>query len=320
MDPQILQRMICRQPEISSWPELTALVERPIPISGVSAWDYPMIGCDAAGGATELALPASAAIVCALFSIRLVDDLLDEEPQGQYGRIGPGRAANMALALQAAGHRLLETSAAPDRIRTAAHDRLSRMCLLTAHGQDLDSREALTEADYWRSAEAKSCPMFATGLALGALFGGANDSMIDGLSRIGSLMGKLIQIGDDMFDSMATPARADWLRPRNNLAILFALEVEHPGRERLLELIPQNSDPSRLKEAQELLLRCGAISFCVFKFVETARAAQSFIETLPLPNRSPVERLLAVNVEPARRILSQVGLELPADLKIYPFS
>jgi geranylgeranyl diphosphate synthase type I len=160
--------------------------------------------------------------------------------------------------------------------------------------------------------------MFATALAVGALLGGADEATIEGLSRLGTLMGKLIQIGDDMFDAMATPARTDWSRPRNNLAILFALEVEHPGRERLLALIPLVSDPASLKEAQDLLLRCGAISYCVYKFVETARAAQALIGSLELPNPQPAERLLALNVEPARRVLSRVGLDLPADLTHFP--
>lgn len=318
MDPQFLQNLICRQSEVAAWPELAALVDRPIPFTGVSAWDYPMIGCKAVGGAPELAFEAAAAIVCSLVSIRLVDDLLDEDPRGQYVHLGAGRAANMALALQAVAHRLIETSTTSEKVRCEAHGRLSRMAFLTAHGQDLDSREARNEADYWRSTEAKSCPLFATGLALGALLGGADAATIEGLSRLGALMGRLIQIGDDMFDAMATPARTDWSRPRNNLALLFALEVDHPGSERLLELIPRSSEPACLKEAQELLLRSGAISFCVYKFIETARAAQALIGSLDLPNPRPAEQLLSLNVDPARRVLSRVGLDLPADLSLFP--
>lgn len=320
MDPQILQNLICQRPEVAAWPELAALVDRPIPFTGVSAWDYPMIGCKSVGGAPELAFEAAAAIVCSLVSIRLVDDLLDEDPRGQYLQLGAGRAANMALALQAVAHRLLGAGATSERVRCEAQDRLSRMAFLTAQGQDLDTREARNEADYWRSTDAKSCPLFATGLALGALLGGAEAATIEGLSGLGSLMGRLIQIGDDMFDAMATPARADWSRPRNNLALLFALEVDHPGRGRLLELIPRSSDPASLKEAQELLLRCGAISFCVYKFIETARAAQALIGSLDLPDPRPAEQLLSLNVEPARLILSEVGLDLPRDLTQLPVS
>ena len=314
MEPEILQKLIRDLPEIAAWPDLAAYVDRPIPFTGVSAWDYPMIGCSAVGGAVELALPAAAAVVCALVSIRLVDDILDDDPQGHYRCVGAGRAANMALALQAAGHQMIERSSSSVATRAEAHHLLSKMTLRTALGQDLDSQAVETEEQYWRSAEAKSCPMFAMGLSLGALLGGASAKVVSGLAEVGAHLGKLIQISDDMFDAMSVPARTDWQRPRNNLAILFALEVQHAGSERLRDLIAQVASSEALREAQNVLVRSGAISYCIFKLVETANAARAALQDLVLSNPEPVHQLIEANIEPARRVLAKVGLGLPPDL------
>ena len=68
----------------------------------VTRWKLPVIACQAAGESPEKAIPASAALACAQLSIILVDDMLDDDPRGEYRRIGYGNASNFANAFQAA--------------------------------------------------------------------------------------------------------------------------------------------------------------------------------------------------------------------------
>ena len=114
-------------------------------------------------------MPASAALACAQISIILVDDMLDDDPRGEYHRIGSGRASNFALAFQAAGMDALVGSRAGSQVRLEALDGLNRMMLTTAHGQELDIRNPADEASYWRVVENKSAPFYRCALHFGAI-------------------------------------------------------------------------------------------------------------------------------------------------------
>src|SRR5215203_4722113 len=89
--------------EVSAWPQMLQLMERVMHRDSLSVWDYPASVCTAVGGEAEDALSAAAAVFCSLISIHLVDDMLDDDPKGDYHRLGAGPAANLGLAFQAAG-------------------------------------------------------------------------------------------------------------------------------------------------------------------------------------------------------------------------
>src|SRR5512134_2148339 len=82
------------------WPELGAMLERPIHREAVSVWDYPILACQAVGGSPETALPGAAAVFSAMISIHLVDDMLDDDPACDFHRLGTGVVANLSLAFQ----------------------------------------------------------------------------------------------------------------------------------------------------------------------------------------------------------------------------
>ena len=136
-------------PEVAAWPEMFGMVERTVYRESLSVWDYPGIACQAVGGDGR-ALPAAAAVLCSMISIHLVDDMLDEDPRGDYRQLGEGRVANLALAFQAAGHRLLDDPTLPAPTRSALQASLAGMALGTAFGQGLDAHEVTSEEEYWR--------------------------------------------------------------------------------------------------------------------------------------------------------------------------
>src|SRR5215211_7306449 len=140
-------------------------------------WRLPVVACQAVGESAEKAVPASAALACAQISIILVDDMLDDDPRGEYHRIGSGRASNFALAFQAAGMDALLTSGASLSTRLEALDSLSRMIRITAHGQELDVQNPADEASYWRVVENKSAPFYGCALHLGALLAKAGENV-----------------------------------------------------------------------------------------------------------------------------------------------
>ncbi|HET9208898.1 MAG TPA: polyprenyl synthetase family protein [Thermoanaerobaculia bacterium] len=293
---------------------MLALVERVVHKESLSVWEHPVAACRAVGGREADVLPASAALLCSLISIHLVDDMLDDEPCGDFRYLGVGRTANLALAFQAAGHRLLEEAAAPEAVRAALQSSFAQMSLATCLGQDLDSRELASEEEYWRVVGTKTPPLFCEALRMGALLGGAPVSIADELADIGRVLGRFIQVSDDVTDALETPARADWKRASNCLPLLFAMTAAHAERDELVRLIARVDEPEVLAEAQKILFRCGAVSYCTLKLIELAREARERLARIPLRDPEPVEHLLEVHMRPLYRLLEKVGVEDPAAL------
>jgi geranylgeranyl pyrophosphate synthase len=306
-----LKAQIRGLPQVAAWPEMLERIEGAVHSDLRCIWDFPIVACQAVGGTAGAALAGAAAVFCSLIGIHLVDDLLDDDPRGDFRRLGAGPAANLALAFQAAGHGALDDPEVPLTVRAELHACLARMSLATAYGQHLDSREVGSEAEYWQVVEAKTPPLFGAALRLGALLGGAPAATAGELERLGRLLGTFVQVSDDLADAMAKPAGADWQRRSNNLPMLFAMTADHPGRERFLALSAASHDPEALAAAQQLLLTSGAVSYCAWKMVELAREAHAVLAGISLPDREPLARLLAAQLAPLERLLAMAGLEEP---------
>lgn len=177
------------------------------------------------------------------------------------------------------------------------------MFLSTAFGQFLDVQAPGTESAYREVTRTKSSPFFGAALQLGALAGGAATNVAGQLNELGCLYGEMIQLHDDMHDSMETPANPDWLQRRSPLPILFASVVEHPEQRRFLELKEQVSSPDALLESQEILIRCGAISYCADQLIRKHEMAKEILRSIPLLNEKPVASLLDEVITPVQKLL-----------------
>jgi geranylgeranyl pyrophosphate synthase len=297
-----LKGLIDRLPEVDSWPEMRDLIDRAQHREGISPWEYPVAACLASGGSEEKALPGAAAIFCALVAIHLIDDMLDNDPKGDYHRLGVGRVANIASAFQAVAHQIIEGSGTQRAV--AMQKQLSRAFLATARGQDLDTVEAVNEEDYWRAVEAKTPPLFAAAFALGGLLADASDQEIAGFERLGRSLGCFIQVSDDLSDVLSTPAGADWNRPRNNLALLYALTANHPEREEFARLAADPGRPGALAAAQKILFKSGAVSYCALQMSHFAVELRSEVKRLGVASRTPLDRLIDRVVRPLDHLFS----------------
>lgn len=297
-------------PGVSDWPHLVRLIERPVTDDAFHCWDYPGAACEAVGGSVEQAVPGAAAVFCLFHAIRIVDDILDEDPKGFYKDVGSGRAANLALALQAAASRAVESANLSAGRQAALLTKIAQISLDTAYGQELDLGELTSEADYWQVVEHKTPPLFGGALYVGAVLGGASLSRAEAVEKIGLFLGKLIQVSDDVKDALARPTETDWKRRYGNLPILFALTADHPHKERFLELYPAvSTEEESLVEAQDILVKSGAVSFCVYHIVENYRAALHQLATIKLPSPRPLEDLLRYYMKPIEKLFKRIGFD-----------
>jgi octaprenyl-diphosphate synthase len=294
-------------PIFEAWMEMRTILQRIASIRPRD-WQLPVIACQAVGEPAEKAIPASAALACAQISIILVDDMLDDDPRGEYRRIGSGRASNIALAFQAVGVEALLKSGASSPVRLAALNSLNRMMRTTAYGQELDIQNPVDEASYWRIVENKSASFFGCAIHLGALLAEAGEDVTQNLERLGRLYGEMIQIHDDLNDTMVVPANPDWLQKRKPLPILFALTVEHPDQRRFMELFEDISIGNALQEAQEILIRCGALSYCVDQLIRRHQMAQDLLNKTPLADKEAVDSLIEGVIAPVWKLFETLGI------------
>ncbi len=308
-----IQACVLALPEVAAWPEMAGLFERSS-AAPHSDWSLPGMACQAVGGDEAAAIPGAAALACLQISIILVDDMLDDDPRGAHLRLGPGPAANLALAWQAAAIRLVEQAPVSIERRAAVVASLAGMALTTALGQQWDAQNLAGEENYWKVVRAKSTPFYAAALHVGALLGGAEAGVAEGLRDFGALIGEVIQIQDDLLDAFQTPANPDWKQGRNNLLLLYALTAQHPARPRFLELLSRIDDPSALQEAQQVLIGCGAISYAVYQLIQRYHAARQRLDALPLADPTPMQALLDRQTQPLASLLKTIGVDVPEEL------
>jgi len=313
MNADQIKAAIFALPEFSAWPEMAAVFEKTTG-SLSREWELPWLACRAVGGTLEAALPGAAALACIQLSIVLVDDMLDDDPRGDYHHLGYGPTANLALAYQAAAFALVKSAPVSTEQRAGLADWLARIGLGTALGQYYDAHNAGDEAAYWRVVRGKSGPFYGAALAMGALLGGASQVVIEGLNQLGILIGETSQIYDDLGDALRRPARPDWQHGRNNLPILYALTAQYPDRTRFEACLAQAADPERLREAQQILVKCGAVSYCAYQAAQRYRVAQQLLASLPLADPGPLAEGLGRQRQPLAALFQAAGVELPAQL------
>src|SRR5690242_15177545 len=246
MQADQIKNLIFALPEFSAWPEMAAIFER---THGTLSreWELPWLACQAVGGTLAEVLPGAAALACIQLSIVLVDDMLDDDPRGDYHHLGYGATANLALAYQAAAFSLVKAAPVNAERRAGLTGWLAHIGLGTAFGQYHDAHNAGDEATYWQVVRGKSGPFYGAALALGALLGGASPEVIERLNELGILLGETSQIYDDLADALRSPARPDWQHGRNNLLILYALTATYPDRARFEGCLPQVADAEKLR-------------------------------------------------------------------------
>lgn len=295
-------------PEAAAWPALVEVFEVSQQKPRLD-WELPLLACESAGGQPARALPAAAAIACMQISIILVDDMLDDDPRGQHNQIGAGAAANLALAYQAAALRILLQAEVDDQTRTALAQELGRMGHATALGQHWDTQNLADEAHYWRVVAAKSTPFYGAAFYLGALCGQAAPPAARALRQFGVLLGEMIQIQDDLIDAFQLPANPDWRPGRNNLLLLYAQTVNHAGQARFRQLRAQANDMECLQEAQDILIRCGAVSYAAYQLMARYETGRQIVTELNLTATEKLTGLLSAQIRPMKELLQDFGIE-----------
>jgi geranylgeranyl pyrophosphate synthase len=315
MDIDDVKKQVLGLPEVADWPEIAGIFERQV-ARPHQVWEWPLRACRAVGGDESVVAGGSAAILCMILSILLVDDMLDQDPRGEHHKIGEAKAANVAFAFQSIAFRVIAGTRSDAVRRAAVMDSLAEMALTMAYGQDLDTRNLTGEENYWKVTHAKSSSYFGTAMHIGAILGKADPKTAERLRRLGAITGDAIQLHDDIRDAMEVPANPDWKQGRNNLLLLFAQTADHPDRDRFRALRGQVEDPAALRSAQQILIKSGAVSYAMYHLCQSYLSARKLLEETRLVDPAPLRSVIDEYIVPLVQLLKNLGIPIPAEINI----
>lgn len=140
---------------------------------------------------------------------------------------------------------------------------------------------------YLKRVKKKTALLFALSCEIGALMSGVKPPLVRLLNSYGMNLGMAFQVTDDVMDIVATeqemgkPPGSDILEGIYTLPVIYALNCS-PDRDRLRQLLSQNTGRSGIEEALQIVLRSGGIEYSIEMAELYLKKAEMSIGRIPL--------------------------------------
>ena len=289
-------------PGFQDWPQFEHTVNKIINDKPKHILIPGLIG--QAFGVSQAALDPGTACLFLLFSaVILVDDFLDGDQRFSENTMEMARLSNIAGAMIALAYKIMLEAYGNSSQLLFGVASISDLLTRVAFGQALDVLNPSTESEYWRMVRLKSGSFFSGAFALGGIAMGLDSQNLAVLKELGETYGILIQLHDDLRDCLQVPANPDWRNGRFPLPILYAHLVDHEYREVFERVRHQVDIPGNLRAAQEILVRCGAISYGLDQIRKYHERGCRLLQCLNCADPVPIERLLDELVNPVESLL-----------------
>jgi geranylgeranyl pyrophosphate synthase len=265
------------------WPELSSLVEQLVEGALIPEIILPLAACKAAGGEAKDAVHVSAALVAAASSLRILDDLEDQDrPERLWNQVGPARAWNYAAALQSMSFEILaQARLAPDVVHRIIST-FTDAFLHVAYGQDRDLiGDTRSIEDYWATVAEKIAYAYATGCTTGAMMATDSRELIRACGDFGFHLGFVIQVVNDMESIWSPDGETDLKQGKVTLPLLYGLTSDHPERSELVSLVAADEIASNVERIKEILDSIDTRSFLLWSALKEREQALEAISICP---------------------------------------
>lgn len=216
---------------------------------------------------------------------------------GDAAHFGDSIAIILGDMVAALGNDLIFRSGFPNERVFRALSELQRIVSYTVIGQAMDLsfgfRKDISKDDVLRMYEYKTAKYTVEGpLALGALLAGADDGLVDTLSRFAVPTGIAFQIRDDILGAFGTeekigkPIGSDVEEGKRTLPVLFALERSgRTERDELKRILGVGTlHPGDLERFREILRDSGALDSSSDSMVQLVEEAKRSIVSADVPD------------------------------------
>lgn len=250
--------------------------------------------CSHAFGHSPAAITAVNSSWALLYVASFLLDKVEDRETGHlvFLTFNEGVIANLATGLILHSERILAELESDSFTDTCTIDAIRRKfnqkALEVCAGQHLDlTVEVPSLSQAWEIVGAKSGEFFALGAYLGARLATNEIGKVETFSRIGKLLGILIQIANDIsgFGNEDDPAN-DLASGKCTLPVIYALHVlpEKDRKSLVAQLAAAPKDKSAEKEARRRIISAGAI---VYLSLEAEKHRQQAVNALNQMNLNP---------------------------------
>jgi competence protein ComQ len=272
-----------------------------------------LMNCECVGGVFEVALPGAIAMELSALAIDIFDDIQDQDHDDlPWRQIPTPNALNLAICLSMLSSEAI--SALPDdrdgRLYKKISQILSYMWTTCSDGQFqealYDNIERVELDQYFELVERKSGSLTACACKIGAVLGGASDSLVLQFEQFGTNLGIMSQIRNDLNDFLDFEKKKDFVNRKKTLPYVYLLNVlkgEKAEQFKKLTEITKGKGLQRFgKEEQETLKQLvideGVVHYCRIMYELFREKSMDIIKAIPVPEerKEKMIRLVKENV------------------------
>ncbi len=234
--------------------------------------------------AVDAILPAAVAVELVHNFTLIHDDIMDADATRRsietvHTKWGTSEGILAGDALYAKAFEVLSyTKTQPDAAMKCLR-LLSKACLHICEGQWLDitfeHNKNVSEADYLDMVQKKTAVLYAAGLAMGGILGGASDNEVNALWEFGIALGISFQIRDDVLDLITPSEVLGKDRASDLIEGKMTLIMIHGLRHRVIIEPSRLADENGINNAVEALQRSGSINYAMEKARELLEVGKS---------------------------------------------
>ena len=237
-----------------------------------------MITCDMVGGNSKKAIPFAAALET-IHNFTLVhDDVMDDDDlrhgvDACHTIYGLSTAILAGDTLFAYAFEMITDCDIEDAVKADLVKNVAYVVRKIAEGQQMDinfeEEETVDAKEYLEMIRLKTSILFGAAAYGGAKIGGTNEEEARELEMMATNVGLGFQIWDDYLDATAPedvlgkPSGSDIRQGKRTLLVIEGLNrTNETDRKRLIEILDSKNTDEEVKEAVEIMERCGALEEC----------------------------------------------------------
>jgi len=258
-----------------------------------------LMNCECVSGEMDVALPGAIAMELSALAADIFDDIQDQDNDDlPWRQIPNANALNLAICLSMLSGKALSAllDDEDNRLFKEVSQTLTHMWVTASDAQFqeslFDTRQQVELDQYFELVRRKSGSLTACACKLGAILGGASESIVLQLEEFGTNLGIMSQIRNDLKDFLNFEDKKDFVNNRKTLPYVYLLNIlQGKKAEQFRELIRfEGKGPREFeKEEQDLLKQLtldeGAVHYGKVMYDIFRQKSMEIIQAIPVPGK-----------------------------------
>ncbi len=265
------------------WPEFKLVLANILRDQLPTEIALPLAACRAVGGNVKNAIPITSALLAIAISMRIIDDVQDQDRSGQlWQSVGSARAFNYANAAQFLCFEIFRKAQYPSAIFYDLYSSLLSASFQLSFGQDRDLMGNTKDFEsYWTTIELKSATAYSLACKTGAQVGTNKSEWINACTLFGHHLGLVVQIFNDMDSLWDSDMLTDLEQGKVTLPLLYGMYFQHPKKDFLQTLVKKNAIKQHAKEINAILTDIDTPQFMIWLAIKERENALKQLEICP---------------------------------------